>query len=151
SAAEPPHAPARSPHRPQGQSNSIISRDAIECERQDQLARPRRPAERGFRVAHPFAGTDDPPQYVRKPWSGGGGRPIEAAPRVELSAVEVYPNRRSASPPSDRRRIPCHRHAGCELSPLPVTAKPLAGIELAAGHMTVRKQPAERGFGRVDG
>jgi hypothetical protein len=54
----------RPPDRAQGLAQPIEVRDAVECERQHQLARARRPAKRTLRLAHAFAGTDDAPQDV---------------------------------------------------------------------------------------
>jgi len=57
--------PARQSRRaPAGAANlcyAVVIGDPVERERKDQLARSRRPAERGLRVAHAFTGTDDPP------------------------------------------------------------------------------------------
>ena len=42
-------------------TDPIEIRDAVERQRENDLAGARRPAERRLRVAHPFAGADDPP------------------------------------------------------------------------------------------
>ena len=56
----------RSPQGPQGLSSAdaVIVRDPVEREGQHQLARSRRPAERGLRLAHALAGANHPPQDV---------------------------------------------------------------------------------------
>lgn len=57
-------APGRPPRRPKGLAKAIIIRDAVEREAQHELTRARRPAERGFGVAHPLARADHAPQDV---------------------------------------------------------------------------------------
>ena len=44
--------------------NPVIFGDAVKGEGQDELACPRRPAERGLGLTHPLTRTNDPPQDV---------------------------------------------------------------------------------------
>ena len=73
-------------------ADPVVSSDSVERERQDQLAGPRRPAERGFRIAHSFPGADHAPKDVGETGPGAGDCRVEAALRVDLRAGEIEPS-----------------------------------------------------------
>ena len=96
-----PKAPAD--HR-QGARTSAIRidrvRDAVERERQHQLAGARRPAKRALGLAHALAGANDAPQDIGQARACARDRVVEAALGVELRSVEV--EARLADPPRPR-------------------------------------------------
>ena len=80
----------------------------VEREREHELACSRRPAERGFRLAHAFAGTDHPPQDVGQAGAGGVDRRVEAPLRVDLRAAQIHGPGPSSAASGYRGGIPFH-------------------------------------------
>ena len=63
--------------------------DAVERERQHQLASSRGPAQCAFGVAHPLAGANHPPQDVGEAGTRRGDSGVEPTSRIDLGASEI--------------------------------------------------------------
>ena len=98
----------RSLQGPQGlkSADAVIVRDAVERERQHQLARSSRPAQRSLRLAHPLTGTNHAPQNVGEPGPALRDSIVEPPLRIDLRAVRSVhrPSRRGPARPERRPR-----------------------------------------------
>ena len=77
------------PDRTQGLAHPVVSRHAVQREGQHKLAGTSRPAERGFGVAHPFAGTNNPPEDIGETRPRRRNRGIEAPLGVDLRSCQI--------------------------------------------------------------
>ena len=139
------------PRRPMRQAVKIG--DAVEREAEHQLARPRRPAERGFGLAHPLARADDPPHDIgTAPARPRRPRHRTAAAHRSATAAEVGCRRRARRGRADTARRPSASSRAGRAGRVPSRQRSRSpASNWRSADMAARVQPAERALGEVDG